>query len=274
MASFWTRLFSKSLCEKIGLRISDLLRVNTTKIIHDNSLSQNITVKGNALIINSAQEMPPQAGKAVSKLLQKLEQESGSVLLEETRNSVNELQELEGKGITQQMEEYFKPLVPPGDSRILRACFLLRRRLENKQGVDALKSDITRTYGPRGRNIANLCTERYFERWFKPLYEILLKRDPSTAIDQFREIYIGIVEELPWTVFVHRRLKEQEIVESIVTRLLTYRLGFVLVHGLGTENTRKINTICTMIAKEYPEIKISEISSQENIERMSVRFEM
>lgn len=274
MASFWTKIFPKTLCEKLKIRVSELLHVKTTKIVHDESQTQNITINGDVLLINTAGKITRSEQRAVYKLVRTLQQNAGSVLLEETRERFDELQAVESDATTQKLEDYFRPILSSSDMRIFRACCLLRRRHESGGSVDALKQDIVRTYGPRGRSLANLCTAKYFENWFKPLYEALQKRNPETAVTDFQRIYDDIVEKLPWTIFVPRNLSAEDVAEQVVARLLTYRMGFVLVHGLGAANTATIRDVCDIVRSQYPEIKNSDISSQEDISRMCVRFQL
>lgn len=68
-------------------------------------------------------------------------------------------------------------------------------------------------------------------------------------------IYCEIVDQQPWTLFVSRGMKETELREKIVARLLLYKTDFVYVHGLSAANMKKIESVRSQLRDEYSEIK-------------------
>lgn len=165
-----------------------------------------------------------------------------------------------------------RELVPLADIPILRACCVLRVHHKLGEPVAKFKEDITKRYGERGRNLANLCSADYFETWFFKINESLLEKfGAKEGRRRFLLLYEEIVTKQPWTIFVSHAMTEEELGELILNRLCSYRTGFVYVHGLGNANTSKIEKIAKELPQKEPEIVAVKVETQMGL---CVRFSL
>lgn len=149
----------------------------------------------------------------------------------------------------------FQSLVPAQDIPLLHACLYLRQCYRHGTPVEDHKAQITRSYGPRGRNFANLCSAGYLEDWFLPLHTELQTRypeDPLTARAKFLSIYDVVLNELPWTIFVCARTSKAKTSAAVIDKIqknLQNGVRFLNLHGLGETNVKRVLAMMPEIQK-------------------------
>jgi len=158
--------------------------------------------------------------------------------------------------------DFFGPIIPVQDVPLLHACLYLREQFKAGKPVDALKSQIVRVYGARGRNFSNLCSAEYLSIWFRPMYEELLKAfpdNPTHATQKFREVYGLVLRDLPWTEFVCSRASKAKIIANIVSKMqrnLQNGVRFLNLHGIGEDNGKKILAVLPAIERETGAVSV------------------
>jgi hypothetical protein len=187
--------------------------------------------------------------------------EAGGTILEE-KNSAKVGAVVECLPGIHEVVDKFRPIIPVSDIPLLQACVFLRLKYQQGECVNAMKAEITRVYGTRGSNFANLCSAGYLEEWFLPLYDELVKVNPDNPIEakaRFLAIYKTIVNELPWTEFVSHRTSA-EILKTHIIEKMTRNVGigvrFMNVHGLGEANVAKIMRMLPEIQTEIGAIAV------------------
>jgi len=139
------------------------------------------------------------------------------------------------KGDDQKVLDFFEKIIPKEDFEVLEASLYLRRKFKEKKDVKQIKQDIKERFGDRGRNIANLCTEGYFENFLIPLF--------NSSRKDFDNIYDVVVSRSPLAIFVHSQMNDEEIAREIKNKLIIskkYGLKFLHIHGIGEYNIRSI----------------------------------
>ena len=134
-----------------------------------------------------------------------------------------------------QVLEFFQPIIPAGDYEALEASLFLRSRFKEHKETTKLKADIIEVFGKRGKNISNLCTAGYFEKFLMQLY--------NSSKDRFKELYEIIAETCVLAVFVHKDKGIKEISSEIGKKVeicKRYGIGFLHIHGIGQQNVEKI----------------------------------
>jgi len=140
--------------------------------------------------------------------------------------------------------EYFRDKIPNGDLSILKASLYLRSLLKGGKDTGVVKQGIVQNYGRRGANISNLVTGGYFESWFKPLYEEMIKTS-NFSIEKFQSAYNEVVVNLPFTLFVNSSMSGDVVKEKIKEKLETaekYGIVSLNIHGIGERNVKIIRS--------------------------------
>lgn len=155
-----------------------------------------------------------------------------------------------------------RPHIPPADLRALEASLLMREYFKaHKDGVEDIKADIIERFGDRGRRIANLCTAGYFENLVS-----LCKENCDTPEGQakFKSIYEMIISQEAFAVFVTGSMSEDQTEYAVVKKTasnMIYGKKYVDIHGIGTSNVKKINTVLKRLSKDsgFSKVKETEI---------------
>ncbi|MDD5130456.1 MAG: hypothetical protein PHS66_05350 [Candidatus Omnitrophica bacterium] len=191
--------------------------------------------------------------------LTSLIEEGNVLLLEKAKSEVDSFRTEERVPENQAIIQFLSSKIPPEDLNIWRAALYLRASF--KKGLSAIvtriKLEIMEKYGDKGRNIANLCTAGYLEEWLIPSYEKLKQapNDEESAKSSFLKLYMLLVNELPFTVFVCHKMSLVDLRQEIDSRK-KYGMDFVNIHGIGEDNVAKIKTVVDEIEKEnYSEEK-------------------
>jgi hypothetical protein len=150
---------------------------------------------------------------------------------------------------------YFKDKIPPDDFDALRSSLYLRDRFKEGAGweeISRLKMGIIKVYSRRGRNISDLCSAGYFDTLIRKIYEDTISSGYSK--EEFLLVYNIIIEEGILAVFVSEGMTEKQIefeIEGKIRRNKEYGLHFLYVHGIGSENLRKIRNVTYNLKDQY-----------------------
>ncbi len=197
--------------------------------------------------------------------------DSGVCLLDEKSKIQTEEIVITERSVNEQsLLSFYKDRIPIEDYTALRASLVLRNRFENhanKREIDKLKSEIVRKYGKRGRNISDHCSAQYFEA--------LMNVYKNIPIDEFQEIYEGIVGEGAFTLFVSETTTPIIIIQEIVKRINKNNRygahGIIFIHGIGHRNIETIKIAIEDLSVKYPNIEIR--SSHKNyVMQVSMKF--
>lgn len=268
----------KNLWEKlkvIGINLPKLTGISGIRFSSLVHIDKSVKVEGNVVVINLAKITGKRRRQLKHIVGAEVLPEVGAILDETTTPTVvAALEEL--PSINDTLTK-FAPIIPPSDLPLLQACLFLRARFEAGVPVEEMKSQIVRVYGTRGRNFANLCSAKYLEQWFWPLYEELLREhpnDPASAKSKFHQLYNGIVNDLPWTEFVSSRAKQAKVMQHIrdkMQRNLNSGVRYLNLHALGKVNVRKVLKLLPELEKQTGAIAAT---SERDENRIFVRLEM
>lgn len=195
-------------------------------------------------------------GKDQDKLLPIIKgvfEETG-LLLKDTQEEVLETYSayLE-KNPYQEILDFFKGKIPHDDLSALKMSLFMRSEKDSGANISNYKNDIRDRFGARGIYIANLCNAGYFENEFIPLYK------NNTPVQFFRkyEIFVG---EKARALFVHSGMTAgiiEDYFDSMVGKVLKYRLSDFRIHGFGNQNVHIIqNFLNNRISKEDENFEI------------------
>lgn len=201
---------------------------------------------------------------------------SGNVLLSAARQRIEDYRRAEKSDRFQKEIDYFRDKIPARDIPMLRACLYSNECWERHDPkAPQVKQQICEVYGDRGRNLANLCSAGYLDIWLRPLWEALASGlEPESAKEKFQSMYNNNVNEMPWTVFVHKTQPENEILDQVLGKLstnLTYGIRWIKIHGIGATNLDKIRSVIQAVEAQHPGLQKS-IAEENN--RISVRLEL
>lgn len=206
-------------------------------------LSLNITVNKNDNRSISLGDLSSKERRAfISDIVPKALEEGIDLLPSKFDGRVEEYSEKINLATNKEVLDFFREKIPSGDLPILKASLYLRSVLLDGGDTALLKQDILSQWGTRGGNISNLCSSRYFEDWFRPLYEQMSKGSDFND-EKFQKVYNEIVQYLPFSLFVNHSMNEDEIVMKIKQKIEMsekYGLEIINIHGIGTTNVKRI----------------------------------
>ncbi|KAA3649766.1 MAG: hypothetical protein DWP98_06460, partial [Bacteroidetes bacterium] len=165
-----------------------------TSILFDNEILKDIDSsyswesKDKVLCLNT-DKIIEDGFKAELLLILKEYFENGSVIiLNDIKPTITAYTHYAKTNKDQAILEFFRPIIPFDDFQALKMSLFLRYQDLNKKPIAYLKEDIISKYGSRGGNISNLCSKKYFEEEFKPLYN-------QVSNEKFNEYYEAVVME-------------------------------------------------------------------------------
>ncbi len=197
-------------------------------------------------------KLSPKEKKTISNKLPKLLESGVDILEEKFKETADDYKEKIQSASNQKVLEYFKGKIPDNDISILKASLYLKSVFESDGETKLIKSNIVNRYGVRGRHICNLCTAGYFETWIRPAYEEMSQLSGFT-LGKFLKVYEEIVEFYPFALFVHGRMSEREIKQSIEEKIKIakkYGIKTLNIHGIGSSNLKKIRKVIDEIEIE------------------------
>jgi hypothetical protein len=173
---------------------------------------------------------------------------TGELLLEaKTKSRLEDLCDYTNRSPNSSVLDFFKDIIPSADLEALQASLYLREKFNSDRiSVPQLKDDIVKSFGDRGRNIANLCTAGYFEHFLMDLH--------NSSPDQFSRLYELIVSKSIIAVFVYHDKSKEDIKKDIDLKIRlckNYGIPFMHIHGIGKGNTKKIKEILAEEAEYF-----------------------
>lgn len=239
----------------IGINIPKLKEVGVLKFSSLISVDRSIHVAGSVVVINPDKLSGKQRRGLKQIIREEVLEEAGAIIDESNEPIVGAV--IKALPTMDEAARKFIPIIPSSDIPLLNACLFLRHKWKNLgENVEDLKGQITRVYGARGRNFANLVSAGYLEEWFGPLYDELLKAypdDPAAAKARFQIHYNVILTDLPWTEFVATGHRAADVTAHIVKKMmhnLENGVRHLNVHGLGEKNVTKIEQVLPDILKQ------------------------
>lgn len=259
-------LISGKINAAVHLTASPKTNVSTSKDSNNKSTSQNVTFNnnGNVNIFNFQTQSDGTISRETLEqvkeaLLPAFEQGDIILLQQDSKKLLKDYKEFEAHPDTKSLLEFFKGKISELDYRLLETGLYESFLLENDQIQKAqqIKGDIIERYGVRGKNILNLASAGYFATHIKPLYEALSTQD-SFDPASFNKEYEQIVDELPFAIFVHSGLHEEEILDELTKKAeKNIRYGVkeetIILNGFGT-NADRIEKLIPELKKRYKKI--------------------
>lgn len=137
--------------------------------------------------------------------------------------------------------KFFKGKLKEEDFDALRTSVYIKNKSDSGENIDSLLAQLRRRHGYRGSNICNLYCEGYFDTLIKQFYNLL---ESKSLQDNFLEEFDDFVTNLPITYFVNQH-KTQEVMNeelnSKISRAKKYGVVKINVHGIGSDNKKKID---------------------------------
>jgi len=186
--------------------------------------------------------LTPLENKNLGRTIRAALDEDGVIILEkESNKQLEQFKKFDKSTENKKQVEFLKKIIPPEDIKIWRAAIYLRNCFNKGKPVDHLKQEIIMRYGDKGRNIANVCSAGYINKFLVPLYEYASENIENEDAKQklFKSVYENLVEKLQFSIFVHSQTTVPEIVKE-VKKKIQYRVHLILIHGVGRENVDKI----------------------------------
>lgn len=216
---------------------SPLVSVNVTKN-SDNKVTEKESFyddEGKKLYINY-DKLTEQKKKELSQILKDKVESGGEILEKDTSTLLQKLKEYQkNKGDDKKILDFFSAIIPTEDLEALESALYIRKIFSEGKEVSKLKVDLRIRFGDRGKNIANLCTAGYFEKFLMPLY--------NSSKEDFERIYEVVISKSAMAIFVHSQMISDEITKELkgkITLSKNYGLDFIHIHGIGETNIRII----------------------------------
>lgn len=169
--------------------------------------------------------------------------------------------------------DFYRDKISPEYLDALEASLYLREAFKEDKDIERMKRDIIQHFGPIGKNISNLCSSGYFEGYIMELY-LEMSRQPNFTLQKFQQRFKEIVRDSPFTVFVNQYRKKEDIKNEINIKLRKfqdYGIGFLAVHGIGTENVKIIRETLSELENERNDIK-TEMALESSIIQLKIMF--
>ncbi|MFH0888242.1 MAG: hypothetical protein V1871_03440 [Planctomycetota bacterium] len=255
-------------------KLQGLIVVN----INSNNQSKKVEIDSSNTLNVNLDKLNPTEKEQIKLILHDAIEENVILLQDKSKKAIEDFNVIDQSTEIQSILSFLRPLIPSSDIIIWREALYLRKHFldENHTDVMRLKMEICQKFGDRGKNIANLCTASYLEDYLIPFHEELsasLQNDKEIK-EKFGAIYSNIVENLPFTIFVGRQTKEEEIGKNILDKMeqnLKYGLKFFNIHGIGKNNVNKIKETVTEI-EEKDILQNKAITEENNIIFVRLEF--
>ncbi|MFH1094528.1 MAG: hypothetical protein V1739_10325 [Candidatus Omnitrophota bacterium] len=245
--------FSKlKLPQKIDIHFNLLNNINIGNKT-DNSKKIELDSSKKQLTINPA-ALSPKEIKVIESVFHTALEEKYTFLEKDSKSLMEKFIKEDKSLDTQRILQILKPRIPADDLNIWRAALYMRTIFVagDKELTKQLKCELMQKYGDKGRNIANLCTANYLEDFLIPAYESLKKEyaeNEEVVNKKFKKLYKHIVWELPFTVFVDHGRTKKAIIAEITTKK-KYGFKFINIHGIGSDNVKKIKQIIESLSSD------------------------
>ncbi len=254
-ADFWKNILKGIIQVNVTINLPEKFDVNTTNIKNyhliykpDSPRIELDPQNDKTLLINLAEQE-----KLIEEAIRAAVTSEGIPLIEQSAEQL--IEDFKSSGTFLEVRKVVDSLtafIPPSDLLILRASLYLRSVFKSGLGggeVQRLKQDIILRFGDRGRNITNLCTAGYFETTIIPLLEAM-KESPDFLPDHFTRIYNLLIDQHAFAVFVSGWMDQEKVTKAIMNQInanCKYGVKYVYIHGIGTENIKKIRKAVELI---------------------------
>lgn len=239
----------------IKATIKNSVHVTSNKSTDDNSTNHNsnntssLTVNGNVNILNVQTDAN---GKVSAETLAQLREaimpsfENGEILLlqDSAKDTVVSYRDFEADQNVSDLLNFFQGKISRGDMNLLRTGLYEEYLIENDEWdmAQQVKKNAVNRFGPRGKNIINLASGGFFKTHIRPLYEALSEQ-PEFDKATFDKEYEQIVNELPFAIFIHSGIDEEEILaqlEEKAERNIKYGVSedTIILNGFGANADR------------------------------------
>ncbi len=261
---------------QINLKL-DLSQLKTIQIASNNQYKSGNKVsfdqRKQELTVNVDELSDLESSDLKAFIKQEVEKLNGLVLETKSSKLLEEISAIEEDSEVNSLLRFFDGKLPPADQLALETSLVLRQRKENGQDVRKDLEDLSARFGKRGKVIANLCSERYFEQYFRPMYE-QMEKEPGFVNAHFLENWDLILTHLPFAAFISNNFSQTETTDHIrekLERSQKYGFYFVNIHGLGHENVAKIERSIQELEKTYSFEKSGKFGRSYIMVRLSLR---
>lgn len=177
---------------------------------------------------------------------------------EKSEELLDRFNEFKKYGDTDGILDFFKDKIPATDYTILETGIYIAHLISTGENTVALKHEVVERYGERGKNIVNLATAGYFNTHIKPLYEQIDIID-EFGIQDFNEEYERIINQLPFSIFVHNSQTREDVLAEIKERVdnrKKYSItdDVVILHGYSS-NANLIEDLLPDLQKAFTKIE-------------------
>ena len=191
---------------------------------HDKNNAVNFVNNGNITILNFKTDdngrLPEdQISQLRRMLLPKFENEEVMFLQEESQELIGSYKQFKIAPEISEILDFFKDKISAADMTLLESGLYEKHLIENGQmdKAQTIKNNIITRSPTRSKNIINLASGGYFTSHIKPLYEALFSQAGFNK-SQFDKEYEQIVNELPFAIFVHSGINDDEVKEMLIEK--------------------------------------------------------
>lgn len=155
---------------------------------------------------------------------------------------------------TSDLLKFFSGKISQLDLRLLETGLYEAHLLETdqKEKAQKIKADVISQYDQRGKNILNLASGGYYQTHIRPLYEAL---ESQEHVGDFKKEYEQIVQELPFAIFVHSGISEEDALNMLYEKAaknIQYgvREETIILNGFGS-NAERIENLIPELNRKY-----------------------
>ncbi|MFY9228009.1 MAG: hypothetical protein WAO28_01630 [Candidatus Microsaccharimonas sp.] len=231
---------------------------------HDVKQEASFVNNGNITILNFKADdnglLPPAQIEELRKvLIPKFDEGEVMFLQEESQSLIGSYKQFKTSAEIQPVLEYFKDKISRADLTLLESGLYEKHLLETGQIEKAktLKANIVANSPTRSKNIVNLASGGFFTSHIQPLYEALASQ-PQFEKVQFDKEYEQIVNELPFAIFVHSGINDDDVTALLLEkaeRNIRYAVQeeTIILNGFGN-NAERVEAMIPMLKKTYKRV--------------------
>jgi hypothetical protein len=236
----------------------------TTSDSHDVNNEASFVNNGNITILNFKADdnglLPSDQIEALRRqLLPKFESGEVMFLQEESQSLIGSYKEFKTSPEISSVLDFFKDKISAADLTLVESGLYEKHLIETGQmdKAQTLKNNIISRSPTRSKNILNLASGGFFTTHIQVLYEALALQvgfDKS----QFDKEYEQIVNELPFAIFVHSGLSDDDVKKMLIEKVernIKYAVQeeTIILIGFGG-NAELIEAMIPMLKETYQRI--------------------
>lgn len=229
--------------------------------------------KGEIILIVDISEADSGDWEAAKPALLEEFTKSGGISVGTASPIVSAFRSEEGQQYIRKIISFYEEKVPPRILTMIRESLVLRLAMESDnlqyEEVQRRKRQIAK-YGDEGFAIASLCSAGYLDegRIFWDLYHSLVAEGDYTE-DDYENIFLKLVRELPFVVFVKYEDKPQDIYDNVVGKSIAIDsldyIQFLDVRGMGERNQAKIHRAIEMLEEYHENIEYEKYETDDEL---------